>query len=166
MVQGFYNNLSDDENTFLGHHFVESDVDDGSDFGDDESDGVPEQEPIEDDWEEKDSDDGEVAEIVGNDNDNAQIEPVVNDADDANIDDPMPAELPKKQKFKNLDEDLDEDSYVDLLAQRKRTFKYADAKNTIPAKISTLFQRCLLADTTSRRGISLVYFNVDMNNVR
>ena len=90
-------------------------MDDESNFSEDESDGVPEQEPIEDDGEEKDNDDdGKVEEIVGDDNNNAQIEPVVDDADDANIDDPMPAELPKKQKFKNLDKVLDEDNYVDL----------------------------------------------------
>ena len=59
-----------------------------------------------------------------------------------------------------------------------------------PANISTLFQRCILVDATSRRGttsnqrrnnivyfnvgiynveqhpINVVYFNVDMNNVR
>ena len=42
-----------------------------------------------------------------------------------------------------------------------------------PANISTLFQRCLLVDATSRRGTisnqrwnNVVYFNVDMNNVR
>ena len=74
LLQDFYNNLGDDEDTFLGHHFVESDVDDESDFSDDESDRVPEQEPIEDDGEEKDNDNGEVEEIVG-DNDNAQTEP-------------------------------------------------------------------------------------------
>ena len=61
---------------------------------------------------------------------------------------------------------------------------------SIPENISTLFQRCLLVDTTSRRGatsnqrwnnvvyfnvgicnvkqrwINVVYFNVDINNVR
>ena len=37
----------------------------------------------------------------------------------------------KKQKFENLDKVLYEDNYVDLPAQRKRTFKYADAKNTM-----------------------------------
>ena len=86
----------------------------------------------------KDNDDGEVEEIVGDGNDNARIEPVVDDADDANIDDPMPAELPKKQKFKNLDEVLDEDNYVDLPTQRKRTFKYADAKNALKINWETI----------------------------
>ena len=62
--------------------------------------------------------------------------------------------------------------------------------NIYPVNISTLFQRCLLVDTTSRRGttsnqrwnnilyfiagidnveqrrINVVYFKVDMNNVR
>ena len=66
--------------------------------------------------------------ILGHDNNNAQIELVVDEADDANIDDPMPTELPKKQKFKNLEEVLDEDNYVDLPTQRKCTIKYADAK--------------------------------------
>ena len=61
-----------DKDTFLGHHFVESDVDDESNFSEDESNGVPEQEPIEDDGEEKDNDDdGKVEEIVGDDNNNA-----------------------------------------------------------------------------------------------
>ena len=40
LLEDFYNNLGDDEDTFLGHHFVKSDVDDESDFSDDESDGV------------------------------------------------------------------------------------------------------------------------------
>ena len=57
LLQDFYNNLGDGEDTFLGHHFVESDVNDGSDFSDDESYGVSEQEPIEDDGEEKGNDD-------------------------------------------------------------------------------------------------------------
>ena len=130
--------MRDDEDKFLGHHFVKSDVDDESDFSDDESDGVLEQEPIEDDGEEKDNDDGEVVEIVGDDHDNAQIEPVVDDADDANIDNPMPAELPKKEKFKNLDKVLDEDSYVDLPVQRKRTCKYADVKNTMKINLEAI----------------------------
>ena len=96
MFQDFYSNLGDDEDTFLGHHFIDSEVDDESDFTDDESDGVPEQEPIEDNGEEKDNDDGVDEQIVGDDNDNTQTEPVVDDADDANIDDTMPTELPKK----------------------------------------------------------------------
>ena len=51
---------------------MESDVDDESNFSEDESNGVPEQEPIEDDGEEKDNDDdGKVEEIVGDDNNNA-----------------------------------------------------------------------------------------------
>ena len=131
LLQNFHNNLGDNEDTFLGHNFVDSDVDDESDSTDDESDGVPEQESIEDDREEKDNDDGEDEEVVGDDNDNAQIEPVTDDADDANINDPVPAELPKKQKFKNLDEVANEDNYVDPPTQRKHTFKYADAKNTM-----------------------------------
>ena len=72
--------------------FLESDVGDESNFWADESDRVPEQEPTEDDGEEKDDDDGEVEEIVGDDNDNVQIEPVIDDADDANIDNLMPTE--------------------------------------------------------------------------
>ena len=88
--------MGDDEDTFLGHHFVESDLDDESNFSNDESDKFSEQRPIEDDGEEKDNDDGKVEKIVGDDNDNAQIKPVVDDADDVNINNPMPTELPKK----------------------------------------------------------------------
>ena len=83
LVQDFCNNLGDDENTFLRHHFVESDVNDDSDFSDDESDRVPEQKSIENDGEEKDNDDGEIEEVVCDDNDNVQVELVVDDADDA-----------------------------------------------------------------------------------
>ena len=63
---------------------------------------------------------------------------MVDHADDANIDNPMPAELLKKQKFKNLDKFLNEDNYVDLLAQRKRTFKYADTKNIMKINWETI----------------------------
>ena len=130
MLQDIYNNVYDDEDTFLGHHFVESDVNDESDFSDDEVDGVTEQEPIKNDEKKKDKDDGEDEDIVGDDNDNAQIELVVDDADDVNIDDLMSAELPKKQQLENLDEILNEDKFVDLRPQRKRIFKHADPKNT------------------------------------
>ena len=88
--------MGDDEDTFLEHHFVESDLDDDSNFSNDESDKFSEQRLIEDDGEEKDNDDGKVEKIVGDDNDNAQIKPVVDDADDVNINNPMPTELPKK----------------------------------------------------------------------
>ena len=60
MLQDFYNNLGDDKDIFQGHQFVEGDVSDKSNFSDDESDGVPEQEPIENDGEEKGNDDREV----------------------------------------------------------------------------------------------------------
>ena len=83
LVQDFYNNLGDDEDTFLRHHFVESDVNDDSDFSDDESDRVPKQKSIENDGEKKDNDDGEIEEIVCDDNNNVQIESVVDEADDA-----------------------------------------------------------------------------------
>ena len=65
--KAFSNNLGNDEHTFLEHHFVDSDVDEESDFTNDESNGVPEQEPIEFHGEEKDNDDEEDEEIVGGD---------------------------------------------------------------------------------------------------
>ena len=63
---------------------------------------------------------------------------MVDDANDANISDPMPAELLKKQKFKNLDKVLDEDNYVNLPAQRKCIFKHEDAKNTMKINWETI----------------------------
>ena len=63
--------MGDDKDTFLGHHFVDSEVDDERDFTNDESNGVPGPEPTEDDGEEKDIDDGEDMETVGDDNNNA-----------------------------------------------------------------------------------------------
>ena len=118
MLQDFYNNVVDDEDTFLGHLFVDSDMNDESNFTDDESNGVPKKEPIEDGREEKDNDDVEDEEIFGDDNNNNEVESVVYDADDAKTDDPMSAKLPKKQEFSNLDKVLNEDYYADLPAQK------------------------------------------------
>ena len=39
--------------------------------------------------------------------------------------------MPRKQKFKNLDEVLDESNYVDLPAQPDLSFSYTDAMKTI-----------------------------------
>ena len=115
LLQDFYDNLDADDDTFLGHHFVDSD----GDFSDDDSDydngGVDDDEEIPDD---------------------VEIEPNAEGADEAieepeTIDEPLPVERPKKQKFKSLDEVLDDDKYIDLPNQESRVFKYTDAKKTM-----------------------------------
>ena len=86
LLQDFYDNLDADDDTFLGHHFVDSD----GDFTDDDSDydngGVDDDEEIPDD---------------------VEIEPNAEGADEAieepeTIDEPLPVERPKKQKSKVL----------------------------------------------------------------
>lgn len=56
------------------------------------------------------------------------------------VENQLPIEQPKKQKFKNLDED----KYCDLLAQRKRFCKYTDAKKPIKIKWWTVPRESLL----------------------
>ena len=94
LLQDFYN-LDADDDTFLGHHFVDSD----GDFSDDDSDydngGVDDDEEIPDD---------------------VEVEPNAEGADEAieeceTIDELLPVERPKKQKFKSLDEVLDNGKY-------------------------------------------------------
>ena len=46
-------------------------------------------------------------------------------------------ELPKKQKFQNLDDVLDESKYTEAPNQRKRKFKNSDAKKTMEIKSKT-----------------------------
>ena len=119
LLQDFYNDLDAEDHTFLEHRFVDSDSD--TDFSDDESDG---------DF--GDVNNRETEEI----DDCDENEATFGDLDET--DEPMSvAELPKKQKFKNLDEVLDENKYIDLPVQRNRTFKYSDAKKTMEIKWET-----------------------------
>ena len=57
----------------------------------------------------------------------------------------------KKRKFRNLDVVLDESNYKHLSSQRKRTFKYSDAKKTMPINCQTVpneanLRQCCAAD--------------------
>ena len=51
--------------------------------------------------------------------------------------------LPTKQKFKNLTEVLNEPSYSDVPAQKKRTFHYTDAKETVNMAWTTTKDRTI-----------------------
>ena len=115
LLQDFYDNLDADDDTFLGHQFVDSD----GDFSDDDSDYgngcVDDDEEIPDDVETEPNAEGV---------DEAIEEPET-------IDEPLPVVRPKKQKFKRLGEVLDDDKYIDLPNQESRVFKYTDAKKTM-----------------------------------
>ena len=45
--------------------------------------------------------------------------------------------MPRKHKFKNLDEVLNETNYVDLPAQPDLSFSYTDARKTMPINWNT-----------------------------
>ena len=149
LLKSFYDNLGNDEDTFLGHKFVlEEEEDFESDMSSisDESDGGIEQAVAPDV-----ADEPAVA-YVANKLAVALIadEPLVADvpavatvivpaegiADEPDRD----QEPPKKQKFRGLDAVLDESNYKHLPSQRKRTFKYY-AKKTMPTgKLSPMRQ--------------------------
>ena len=42
-----------------------------------------------------------------------------------------PVELSRKQKFKNLEDVLDDNNYVELPPKQDRTFSYNDVKETV-----------------------------------
>ena len=46
-------------------------------------------------------------------------------------------ELPRKQKFKNLNEVLDDSNYVDLPVQPELSFSYIDARKTMTINQNT-----------------------------
>ena len=119
--------LGNNEDTFLGHKFMREKEDDfesdKSSFSD-ESDGGTEQAVAPDV-----TDEPVVALVV----DEPAVAYVVNELAVALVaDEPdRDQEPPKKQKFRNLDAVLDESNYKHLPSQRKRTFKYSDAKKTM-----------------------------------
>ena len=63
--------------------------------------------------------------------DKPAVAPVVVPAEGVADEPDRDQESPKKQKFRNLGAVLDESIYKHLPSQRKRTFKYFDAKKTM-----------------------------------
>ena len=102
LPQHFYDNIEENEEQFLGHAFARDEYSD-SQFVQ-SSDKHEERNVIEDD--------------TGN-------------CDGENIVIWEQEELPRKQKFKNVDEVLDESNYVDLPAQPELSFSFTDAMKTI-----------------------------------
>ena len=94
MLQAFYNDMGKEEELFLGHSFIAEEANNDSDYedssGSDQDDNV----------------------VQVNDNLEEMVENVGNDVE--NIEPMEPVELPRKQKFKNMEDVLDENNYVDL----------------------------------------------------
>lgn len=110
LVQEFYDGLDEDEEYFLGNQFAgEGDVD--NDF--DSSNNT-----------ENNSDN----EIV---HDSNELVENIFEVDEQIRDEEEEVELPRKQKFKNLDEVLDESNYADAPVQPNLTFEYSDARKTV-----------------------------------
>ena len=112
LLQQFYDDIEGDQEQFLGHAFV-GEEDSDSDFVESGDNDVQDA-------------NNEERKDIGNDTENF-------DAADNDIigEDEEEEELPRKQKFKNLDEVLDESKYADLPPQPDLSFSYSDAKKTM-----------------------------------
>ena len=115
LLQQFYGNIEEIEEQFLGHAFV----------GDEGSDSELVQ-----------SSDSEV-QADDNNKERSDIADDTENFDDDNIVIGEQEELPRKQKFKNLEEVLDESNYVDLTAQPDLSFSYTDARKTMTINWNT-----------------------------
>ena len=159
LFKSFYDNLGNEEDTFLGHKFVlkeEEDFESDMSSISDESDGG-----IEQAFAPEVADKPAVALVI----DEPAVAYVANElavalvadvpAVDPLADEPAVApvivptegvadepnrdqEPPKKQKFRNLDAVLDESNYKHLPSQQKCTFKYSDAKKTMQINWQTV----------------------------
>ena len=108
-LQEFYDNIEENEEQFLGHAFV----------GDEDSDSEFVQ-----------SSDSEVQ----TDDNNKERSYIVDDTENFDVDNTVTGEqeeLARKQKFKNLDEVLDESNYIDLKFLMKAIILIYRRKQTI-----------------------------------
>ena len=115
LLPQFYDNIEENEEQFLGHAFV----------GDEDSDSEFVQ-----------SSDSQVQADDNND-ERSDIAGDLENFDGDNIVIGEQEEMPRKHKFKNLDEVLNETNYVDLPAQPDLSFSYTDARKTMPINWNT-----------------------------
>ena len=76
--------------------------------------------------------------------DEPAVAPVIVPADSVADEPDRDQKPPKKQKFRNLDAVFDESNYKHLPSQRKRTFKYSDAKKTMQINWQTVPNETIL----------------------
>ena len=108
-LQEFYDNIEENEEQFLGHAFV----------GDEDSDSEFVQ--------------SSVSEVQTDDN-NKERSYIADDTENFDVDNTVTGEqeeLARKQKFKNLDEVLDESNYIDLKFLMKAIILIYRRKQTI-----------------------------------
>ena len=136
LFQVFYDNFRSDKDSFLWHRFIDeddNDVESGTNLGKESvrEDTDTALESIVDGA--ADTDNEALIEVLSGDHIAENEDRDGNEPADE-VENEFPIEQPKKQKFKNLDQVLDEDKYCDLLAQRKRFCKHTDAKKPIKIK--------------------------------
>ena len=109
LLQKFYDNIEENEELFLGNAFVGGEDSDSKFVHSSDSE-------------------------VQADYNNEERCDITDDAENL-YDDTIvigeQKELPRKQKFKNLDEVLDESNYVDLPVQPELSFSYTDERKTM-----------------------------------
>lgn len=128
MLEAFYNDLDEEDALFLGNRFV------GEDDGDDNDYQASSESDNNEADAEADMTDPEPEIEVEPVAENVEMENAANAVNEeivANAVNEETVDLPKKQRFKNLSEVLNENNYVDVPSQPNRTFKYSDAKKTV-----------------------------------
>ena len=111
LLQQFFDELDEDEEQFLGNDFAgEETVSDNDSI-----------ESSEDEHCANNEDGDDVSNVT--ENLDAVDNAIIREVEDSE-------QLLKKQKFKNLEEVLDENKYADLPAQEDFSFNYSDAKKT------------------------------------
>ena len=161
MLKAFYDGLEDNENTFVGHRFPDADeVDAESDSSDDD-----------DNDEDNERDDGdemeEEKECDIEDDSNCNNDVIPEEASTSsegeknkerqnnknNEADNVHKEPARKQKFKNLDQVMNENNYLDIPGQPKKLFRYQEAKKNYEDQMVHQLGRHQIATTQSRRHI-------------
>ena len=137
LVEDFLATLNEEDDPFLGHSFISDNEDidfrqisDDSDGSDDE---VYENSHTE-------LDDERAADMLGEapaENIGDLPDKGTDAVDNTEQDVPAAAELPRKQKFRNLDAVCDENNYEALPPQRKKRHTYKNAKGTIVMNYDT-----------------------------
>ena len=136
MLKAFYDGLGDNENTFLEHRFPDEDkVDaesDSSDDDDDDDDDDNDEDNGRDDGDEMEEEECKIEDDSNYSNDVIPEEASTSGEGEKNNErqnnendeaDNVQKEPARKQKFKNLDQVMNENNYLDIPGQPKKFFR-------------------------------------------
>ena len=137
LMRQYYEGFDKDEEIFLGRRFIDSDDGNNDLVFRSASD---------------DSDNGEISNVTVVDAPESGDEEEMEEHDEL-IEDPI--ELPKKQKFKNLDTVLNEDNYAAFPPEENRKFLYSNAKKTVIITWNTVSDQ-----NVHQRGAENIFKNV------